>query len=336
MEMIEETPVSSLLNRSDVQALLRAFMDGSIKVLKPEPSPTGDITYPEAEKIMGASSKIVREILEKLAEEEILSEDPSTVMAICPYCGDNRFTVELACPRCESTRLKMGAAIEHLECGYIGFEEDFRNMVCPKCGKRMRALGIDYRKPGILYRCLSCKEFTGEPRKRYTCLKDRHVFYEDEVVSREVYSFRFNAEKKSFIEKWIMDLKPVVETLNSKGWRVQHPARIRGRSGVEHTFTLAASPNGSGLNTSTLVDVLVNDRPIDESALSLIFKALDVNAGIRIMIFVPELTEKAKTLFDYYRVLPNMLVFECESIDKVNEVILRAMNDCIKVVPKAD
>jgi predicted RNA-binding Zn-ribbon protein involved in translation (DUF1610 family) len=334
MEILEgeKITISSLLNRSDVQALLKALSDGSLTVLKPELSPNGEFTYPDAERIMGSSPRLVKEVLETFAEENILSEELSTVATVCPYCGDNRFTVELTCPHCGSTRLRMGVTIEHLECGYIGFEEEVRDMICPKCRKRMRALGIDFRKPGVLYRCLSCKEFVSEPRRKYTCLRENHVFYEDESVSRELHSYRLNPEKKDFVGRWVMDLTPVIEVLRAKGWRVEAPARIMGKSGVEHTFSLSAFQDDG--NIGILTDILVNDRPIDDSALSLIFKALDVDASKRIMIFIPELTVKARALFDYYRVLPNTHLFECNSIDKVNNVILSVLDNIVELSPR--
>ncbi|MEM2088820.1 MAG: hypothetical protein QXF52_09170 [Thermoproteota archaeon] len=334
MEILEgeKIPVSSLLNRSDVQALLKALSDGSLTVLRPELNLNGGFVYPDAERIMGSSQRLIKEVLETLAEENILSGELSMVATVCPYCGDNRFTVELTCPHCGSARMRMGVTIEHLECGYIGFEEEVRDMICPKCRKRMRALGIDYRKPGVLYRCLSCKEFTGEPRRKYTCLSENHVFYEDEGVSRELYSYRLNPEKKDFIGRWVMDLTPVAVALRAKGWRVEAPARIIGKSGVEHTFSLSAFRDDG--NVEVLTDILVNDRPIDDSALSLIFKALDVDAAKRIMVFIPELTVKARALFDYYRVLPNTHLFECSSIDKVNAAILSVLDNVVELSPQ--
>ncbi|MEM3712250.1 MAG: hypothetical protein QXR97_01735 [Thermoproteota archaeon] len=327
----EKAGVSALLNRSDVQALLKAFMNGSISVLKPVIGQNGDFTYPEAEKIMGTSTRVTREILEALSEEEILVREISVISIVCPYCGGNKFVIELVCPHCNSTKLKIGTTIEHLECGYIGFEEDVRDMICPKCRKRMRALGIDYRKPGVMYRCMSCKEFTGEPREKYTCLREKHVFYEDESISKELYSYTFNPEKKEFVGKWIMDLNPVVEVLKARGFLVRAPAKIRGKSGVEHTFTLFAS-DGNGSNI--IIDVLVNDKPIDDSALSLIFKALDVDASKRVMVFTPGLTDKARVLFDYYRVLPNMSIIECKNISDVSSTVLNVLNPFVEVRPQ--
>jgi predicted RNA-binding Zn-ribbon protein involved in translation (DUF1610 family) len=326
----ERISLSSLLNRSDVQALLKAFIDGSITVLNPVLSQTGDFTYPEAEKIMGSSFQVVREILETLSEESILLEEPFTLTLVCPYCSDNRLVIELACPHCDSKRLKAGTTIEHLECGYIGFEEDVKNMVCPKCGKRMRALGIDYRKPGIMYRCMSCKEFVGEPKRKYVCLKEKHVFYEDDIVSKEVFSYRLNPYKKDFVGKLVIDLNPVAEVLRAKGLIVKTPARIRGRSGVEHTFTLFASSNDD--TNIIVVDILVSDKPIDDYAFSLIFKALDINASKRIMVFIPGLTEKARVLFDHYGVLPDMSIVECNNISDVNNAVLNVLNNFIGVL----
>jgi len=315
---------SSLLNRSDVQSLLKAFIDGSITVLKPVLSQTGDFTYPEAEKIMRSSSHFVKEILEALSEESVLLKELFTLVVVCPYCGDNRLTIELACPHCGSTKLEVGTTIEHLECGYIGFEEDIKNMVCPKCGKQMRALGIDYRKPGVMYKCTSCNEFV-EPKKKYTCLKG-HVFYEDNAVLKKVFSYRLNPHKKDIVEKDIIDLNIVAKVLSAKGLLVKTPARIRGKSGVEHMFTLlASSKNGV---SAVVVDVLVSDKYVDDYAISVLIKALDIDASEKIVVFIPGLTEKARSILNYYRV--NINIIECNDISKVNIAILNVLNNLLK------
>jgi len=318
-----ETEILKLLNRSEVQVFTKFLMNGSLKIVEPEPRSDGVYTYPDVENITGLSPRSVEDLLEKLAEKEILIRELYTVVAICPFCGESRFVTELVCPLCDSSKLKRGLTIEHLECGYIGFEEEVKNMICPKCGKKMRALGVDYRKPGVMYRCLSCKSFTSKPAKKFACLKERHVFYEEEAASKEIYSYRLNPEKKPFVERWIVNLKPVVETLVAKGWTVQHPARVRGRSGVEHIFTLFAYQSQGA---SIIIDILINDKPIDESALSLIFKALDVEASKKIMVFVPELTSKARALFDYYRVVPNTFIFECKDTSEVQEAVLNIIS----------
>lgn len=58
----------------------------------------------------------------------------------------------------------------------------------------------------------------------------------------KIYSYRLNEDKRSLIEKWVMDLKPLAEALRVKGLRVDYPARIIGRSVVEHVFHAGSVP----------------------------------------------------------------------------------------------
>ncbi|MGQ9479535.1 MAG: hypothetical protein ACUVQ0_05950 [Thermoproteota archaeon] len=281
---IEKTPVSSLLNRSDVQALLRAFMDGSIKVLKPEPSPTGDITYPEAEKIMGASSRVVVGVLEALSKEGILVKELATALLACPYCGGVKFVIELA--DTYSYTASRSKAIENIVSGLLG--------------------------------------------KRLICIAGQHVFHENEGASKKLYFYKFNPERKAFVERWVMNLKPLVEALSSKGWVVQHPARIRGRSGVEHTFTLAVNYEESKDKVDVVIDIIVSETLVDESALSIVLKAMDVKASKKLLLVVPGLTEKARTLFDYYNTY-DIHVLELENVGQINSALFEVLNSLSKL-----
>ncbi|MEM2351390.1 MAG: hypothetical protein QXT26_03185 [Thermoproteota archaeon] len=281
----EKTGVTSLLNRSDVQALLKALMDGSISVLKPTLSQSGDFTYPEAEKIMGSSSRIVREILEALSNEGILIKELTTAVLSCPHCGCSRFIVELADTYSPSS--SRSKVIENIVSGLLG--------------------------------------------KRLICLSGHHSFYENEGVSKKIYSYRFNPEKKDLIGKWILDITPVIEALRAKGWKVESPAKIKGKSGVEHTFSLAVSYKGeSKEGIDAVVDIVVNEMLVDESALSIVLKAMDVNAAKKLLLVVPGLTDKARALFDYYNSF-DVHVLECQSVNQINGALFEILMSLAKI-----
>ena len=282
---VEKSGVSSLLNRSDVQALLKAFMNGSISVLKPALSQTGDFIYPEAEKIMGTSSRMTREILEALSNEEILIKEISTSILSCPYCGSNRFVVELVDTYSPSS--SRSKALENIVSGLLG--------------------------------------------KRMICLNGGHTFYESEGVSRKVYSYRFNPEKKELLGRWLLDITPVLEAFRAKGWKVESPAGIRGKSGVEHTFSIAISYKGDlEESIDAVVDIIVSETLVDESALSIVLKAMDVNAAKKLLLVVPGLTDKARALFDYYNTF-NVHVLECNSVSQINSALFEVLTSLAKI-----
>ncbi|MBO3840215.1 MAG: hypothetical protein QXN75_04710 [Thermoproteota archaeon] len=281
----EKAGISSLLNRSDVQALLRAFMDGSISVLKPVLNQNGDFSYPEAEKIMGSSSRVAREILEALSNEGILLKELTTAVLSCPQCGCSKFIVELTDTYSPSS--SRSKVIENIVSGLLG--------------------------------------------KRLVCISGNHSFYENEGVSRKIYSFRFNPDKRDLVGRWLLDITPVIESLRAKGWRVESPAKIRGKSGVEHTFSLAVSYKGELKDgVDAVVDIIVSDILVDESALSIVLKAMDVNAAKKLLLVVPGLTDKARTLFDYYNTF-DVYVLECQNVSQINNALFEILMSLAKI-----
>jgi hypothetical protein len=281
----EETPFSPLLNRSDVQVLLKALFDGVLAELKPELNQAGEFIYPEAEKIMGSSSKSVKETLESLADEGILVREASTTVLACPHCGDTRFLVELSDSQPASAEAR-SKVIESIVSSLLG--------------------------------------------RRLICVAEKHVFHEGEGVSKKIYSYRLNEDKRSLIEKWVMDLKPLVEALRAKGWRVDYPARIIGRSGVEHVFTLAVSYREDSETVDAVIDIIVSRRPVDESALSIVLKAMDVKADKKLLLVVPSLSDKARALFDYYKTY-DVYILECQTISEINEALFDILSSLAKI-----
>jgi hypothetical protein len=281
----EETPFSPLLNRSDVQVLLKAFIDGVLAELKPELNQAGEFVYPDAERIMGSSSKSVRDILESLADEEVLLRTVSTTVLACPQCGDTRFLVELSETQAASAEAR-SKAIESIVSSLLG--------------------------------------------RRMVCLAEKHIFHEGEGVSKKIYSYRLNEDKRSLIEKWVMDLNPLVEALRAKGWRVDYPARIIGRSGVEHVFTLAVSYREDSETVDAVIDIIVSSKPVDESALSIVLKAMDVKADKKLLLVVPSLSERARTLFDYYKTY-DVYILECQTISEINDALFDILTSLAKI-----
>lgn len=281
----ERVSLNSLLSKDEVQALLKALMNGSITVLKPEFNQSGDLTYPDAERIMGCSSRFAMEILEALSREGLLVKELITGVLSCPYCGCSKFIFELIDTYHASA--PMSKAIENIASGLLG--------------------------------------------KRLICTSGRHTFYESEGVSRKIHSYKLNEEKKDFLSKWLMDIGPVVEKLKAKGWRVESPARMMGKSKVEHTFALSVSFNrGKEDDIDAVIDLIVSDILVDESALSAVLKAMDVKADKKLLFIVPGLTDKAKALFDYHAAY-GVYVLECENVNQVYKALLEVLSSLAKI-----
>lgn len=122
--------------------------------------------------------------LKTLAEINIVEAEPSRSVVACPDCGCLDTILYLECPECESTKINKEEALEHFDCGNIDFRSKFDKgegvLVCPKCGKKLKVIGVDYRKIENWYRC-SNKHFFGQPNFRFGCFNCNRKFSLDEA-----------------------------------------------------------------------------------------------------------------------------------------------------------
>lgn len=308
-----------LYRRADVQRLLSALRDGLVSEFKPRFSCVEGFTYPDAERVMGASQQVAKQTLESLVEDGLLVKELSEVMVACPFCGSVGLSIRLECPNCGLSTVRRGVAIEHLPCGHLDFEDiftDAKGLVCPKCRKPLKALGIDYRKPGSFYRCSSCREMTASPKKTLICGGCGKAFSEDDAAVAEAYIYRVNPEKTSVIAMESMDLRPIIEKLRDMGWEARPSASLKGKSGIEHQFFLVV--NGGNEGRRLAVDITMGEGVVDEvQILSFYAKALDAGVWQSILVAVPGVTDKARRLAEFY----NIILVEATSHSQVVELL---------------
>ncbi|MCW4016524.1 MAG: response regulator [Candidatus Bathyarchaeota archaeon] len=112
--------------------------------------------------------------LKTLTELDIVNAEPSRSVITCPDCESLTSTLYIECPECESTKMTKEEALEHFDCGNIDFRTKFSkgegSLVCPKCGKKLKVIGVDYRKIENWYRC-SNNHFFGQPNFSFACSK---------------------------------------------------------------------------------------------------------------------------------------------------------------------
>jgi predicted amidophosphoribosyltransferase len=313
------TETSAIFRRSEVQKLLQAIKDGRIEAIEPILDHSG-VRYPTIEDVTCIFGADLKSILEELSRLGILTSDVRNNLAVCPRCGSHRVMIHLRCPTCGSPQLKRGSMIEHLACGHIDQEENFRKgeqLFCPKCGKVLRAIGVDYRRPGILYKCLNCGGISSNPKVQYEC-DCRNVFSENEAALQLVSAYKPNPAKRELIEQMTIDFKSILEAVTSTGWHGQAPITIQSQSGIEHEFTFALwAPESDPAKAPP--DVVAEMYTSEEGevnstgVLAFYAKTLDIKPNEKILIVMPSLDRRAKILANSY----NMLVVEAETADSV-------------------
>jgi len=144
--MSDPAPDSSAL------ALLRHMLYSDFKALNPKIGQY--ISYPVVERVMGLNRKNALELVEQLWAEGYLERSFSGMAYKCPHDGTTSLRLRLLCPKCESEDMERVHLIEHLGCGHVDMERNFLQgdeYVCPKDGKKLKLIGVDYRKSGVAY-----------------------------------------------------------------------------------------------------------------------------------------------------------------------------------------
>ena len=118
----------------------------------------------------------------------------------CPHCGSNPEEMYIACPICDSLDLTKGEVIEHNKCHHIDFKINFvdedGNFVCPKCGEKLKQIGVDYIKIGNNYKCNNSHIFP-YPEHKYKCKECGIEYKEDDANIKGIYKYKILEDGKT-------------------------------------------------------------------------------------------------------------------------------------------
>ena len=145
------------------------------------------VEYP----LLGTMVGIRRE-LELLAHLDLLRRRHFTRTHLCGKCGSARVNAYEACPQCGGGDLIEESLIHHFRCGWQDAESRFaqdRLLVCPKCRRELRHLGVDYDKPGRIVVCRTCKASNSEPVVQFACLDCSAVTPSADAASTDWYHY---------------------------------------------------------------------------------------------------------------------------------------------------
>lgn len=122
----------------------------------------------EHNKILEILRTAVREGL--MREEEMIDK-----IHLCEDCHSAHHNIRETCLHCNGIDLKVQDLIHHFQCAYIGPETDFMQeytdeLICPKCQKILRHIGVDYDKPSHIFGCRTCNEHFQNPLFTYNCV----------------------------------------------------------------------------------------------------------------------------------------------------------------------
>ena len=116
---------------------------------------------------------------------------------LCPKCNHSHLLYTECCPQCGSSNLKIQNIIHHFSCANVSAEETYNvggMMICPKCHKKLRHIGVDYDRPAVVYSCNDCENTFTAPRTMATCTFCEKTSPVNTLVPRDVVDYEITNE----------------------------------------------------------------------------------------------------------------------------------------------
>lgn len=139
------------------------------------------------------------EVLELGEKEGLLEGTYVDRIHLCDKCFSAFLSLREVCPKCETSDLKSEDLIHHFICAYVGPESDFKKegreeMVCPKCSRIVRHIGVDYDKPAAIYTCNRCADRFQETKVKAFCFSCRNDTLVENLIEKQIKNYRLTTK----------------------------------------------------------------------------------------------------------------------------------------------
>lgn len=296
---------AKLYKNHNVQLLISKFVSGELDKLDPAYDPKYGYSYPIVDTIVGDHSK-TDEFLQSLSEADVLKRELYDKIVYCPSCSGANVSMHYCCPHCKAFDVRKSALIEHIQCGYIDTEEKFLKddkLVCPRCHKELTKSGVDYHKAGVWCTCNECGKSFDIPVPAHFCRDCHQDFTFEDALYKNIYSYSLTPEATTEATLgWIL-IAPIREFLESRGFKVESPGFLKGKSGASHMFHITASPSGvkrniTVIDLATSTDDIISEQPV----IAMFAKTYDVAPDKACLVAIPKINENGKKLAVLYKI----------------------------------
>jgi rubrerythrin/GGDEF domain-containing protein len=135
-------------------------------------------------------------LLDKMVGKEYFRLRYEDIVHLCNNCYSGFLNYREVCPKCSSSDLYTENLIHHFVCAHVAPESDFINgdqMICSKCNRLLRHIGVDYDKPSLIYTCNNCGHHFQESVMQALCMSCSTVHSVDSLLGRKIYNYELTA-----------------------------------------------------------------------------------------------------------------------------------------------
>jgi transcription elongation factor Elf1 len=307
-----------------VQLLISKFVSEELGTLNPIYDPKQGFRYPIIDEIVGDS--LSTKFLQKMFEGGVLERKLYDKIVYCPSCGSANLSIHYTCPHCKSFDVKKSALIEHIKCGYIDTEDHFQEedkLVCPRCKKELTSPDLDYHKAGVWCTCNQCGKSFDIPVPAHFCRECHENFTFDEAIYKDVYSYSLTPEAAKEANLGCVLTVPIIEFLEDRGFKVECPGFLNGKSGTRHMFDLTAVSAGKKKNVTVIDFATSTDDVVSEqSVIAMFAKIFDATPDRACLVAIPKMSENGRKLASLYKI---------ELVEAKNQsTAIESLKSCVK------
>lgn len=139
-------------------------------------------------------------------------------MHVCPKCQHSHLIYQEQCPNCGSNDLDYEPVIHHFPCANISPEHTYMvggQLICPKCHKPLRHIGIDYDRPTSLYLCHNCHQSFLNPDTTAQCTYCGTVSKVKDLFPRSIHVVEITPKGINDICRGIHSFSPYNDFFNN-------------------------------------------------------------------------------------------------------------------------
>ncbi|WP_227355060.1 hypothetical protein [Haladaptatus salinisoli] len=232
--------------------LLTALWDDSLDEIRPTlDTETGEVTYPDADERLDERDGETFDVLETLAERDLLYREFQEKQYICPRCETKGMQYTTACPTCESPQTIRTDRYRHPDCGYEGIREQFveeDGVACPECETSLESL--QHLESDAAHVCEDCEAIFETPEHRLRCRDCRLVFPPLQTVERILYRYYLSDRGAEWVEEQLTARQSMAEIFEDRKLKTEIDTTVTDRAGDEVPVHVYAR------------DELLNDRVI--------------------------------------------------------------------------
>jgi len=294
---------------------VKRFIDADLKIIEPDIQMAQTPKYPVLADLEKFSQTRVQGTLNELVEGGILLRELYEKLIACPSCHQtSKVFLRNKCSKCGSLNIHMNRLLEHSKCGAIYKEQEYQGTKCPKCENFVEDKA-ELKSVGIAFECDSCKSVFSDPNQSFYCRNCATDFDLKNSELTDTYSYRFNDEMKLEARE-VLTVTTTADTMEGLGFEVKVSGTLKGKTGVDHQFTITASKGEKQYATDLLLAKL--EGKVDMTmVLPSYAKFMDAPSATPLVVAVPSLEPQAKGFLNANHVL----FVEGESLSEISERI---------------